>query len=455
MSPKPKSVFICSECGYESAKWVGKCPGCNAWNTMEEEIAVQTKASSAVYRTTQSIATARPLSEISFSDEPRFVTGIAELDRVLGGGIVKGSVVLLSGDPGIGKSTILLQICNALQQSLKILYVSGEESAIQIKMRAGRIGVESDSVSIMTETDVQAVCEYIMSEKPDIVMIDSIQTMQINELNSSPGSIVQVRESTNLLLRTGKSLGIPIFIVGHVNKGGDIAGPKVMEHIVDTVLYFEGERNQSYRILRGIKNRFGSTNEIGVFEMTDVGLKEVENPSAMLLSGRMSDVSGGCITCVIEGTRPILAEVQGLVTPTGFGNARRTATGFDYNRLNLLLAVLEKRLGIYFANQDTYVNIVGGMRLDEPAADLAVAMALVSGYRDIAIDENLIAFGEIGLSGELRSVPRAQARINEAARLGFTKCILPKACMKQISSTPKGLELIGVNSLGQAISIIK
>ena len=455
MSPKPKSVFICSECGYESAKWVGKCPGCNAWNTMEEEIAVQTKASSAVYRTTQSIATARPLSEISFSDEPRFVTGIAELDRVLGGGIVKGSVVLLSGDPGIGKSTILLQICNALQQSLKILYVSGEESAIQIKMRAGRIGVESDSVSIMTETDVQAVCEYIMSEKPDIVMIDSIQTMQINELNSSPGSIVQVRESTNLLLRTGKSLGIPIFIVGHVNKGGDIAGPKVMEHIVDTVLYFEGERNQSYRILRGIKNRFGSTNEIGVFEMTDVGLKEVENPSAMLLSGRMSDVSGGCITCVIEGTRPILAEVQGLVPPTGFGNARRTATGFDYNRLNLLLAVLEKRLGIYFANQDTYVNIVGGMRLDEPAADLAVAMALVSGYRDIAIDENLIAFGEIGLSGELRSVPRAQARITEAARLGFTKCILPKACMKQISSTPKGLELIGVNSLGQAISIIK
>ena len=455
MSPKPKSVFICSECGYESAKWVGKCPGCNAWNTMEEEIAVQTKASSAVYRTTQSIATARPLSEISFSDEPRFVTGIAELDRVLGGGIVKGSVVLLSGDPGIGKSTILLQICNALQQSLKILYVSGEESAIQIKMRAGRIGVESDSVSIMTETDVQAVCEYIMSEKPDIVMIDSIQTMQINELNSSPGSIVQVRESTNLLLRTGKSLGIPIFIVGHVNKGGDIAGPKVIEHIVDTVLYFEGERNQSYRILRGIKNRFGSTNEIGVFEMTDVGLKEVENPSAMLLSGRMSDVSGGCITCVIEGTRPILAEVQGLVTPTGFGNARRTATGFDYNRLNLLLAVLEKRLGIYFANQDTYVNIVGGMRLDEPAADLAVAMALVSGYRDIAIDEKLIAFGEIGLSGELRSVPRAQARINEAARLGFTKCIFPKACMKQISSTPKGLDLIGVNSLGQAISIIK
>ncbi len=454
MSPKQKNIFICRECGYESAKWVGKCTGCGAWNTMEEEIAMPTK-SSVPYHTLQSIATAKTLSEISLLDEPRFVTNIAELDRVLGGGIVKGSVVLLSGDPGIGKSTILLQICNALQRSLKILYVSGEESAIQIKMRAGRLGVKSDSVSIMTETDVRAVCEYIMSAKPDLVMIDSIQTMQLSELSSSPGSIVQVRESSNLLLRTGKSLSIPIFIVGHVNKGGDIAGPKVMEHIVDTVLYFEGERNQSYRILRGIKNRFGSTNEIGVFEMTDVGLKEVENPSAMLLSGRMSDVSGGCITCVIEGTRPILAEVQGLVTPTGFGNARRTATGFDFNRLNLLLAVLEKRLGIYFANQDTYVNIVGGMRLDEPAADLAVAMALVSGYRDISIDEKLIAFGEIGLSGELRSVPRAQARINEASRLGFTKCIMPKACLKQITTCPDGLELIGVRSLGQAISIIK
>ena len=454
MPPKAKSVYICSECGYESAKWVGKCPGCSAWNTMEEEISLPTKSSAAL-RPSQSIATAKPLSEISYLDEPRFVTSISELDRVLGGGIVKGSVILLSGDPGIGKSTILLQICNALQSSLKILYVSGEESAIQIKMRATRLGVESDSVSIMTETDVQAVCEYITAQKPDLVMIDSIQTMQHSDISSSPSSIVQVRECTNLLLKTGKSLGIPIFIVGHVNKGGDIAGPKVMEHIVDTVLYFEGERNQSYRILRGIKNRFGSTNEIGVFEMTESGLREVENPSAMLLSGRMSDVSGGCITCVIEGTRPILAEVQGLVTPTGFGNARRTATGFDYNRLNLLLAVLEKRLGIYFSNQDTYVNIVGGMRLDEPAADLAVAMALVSGYRDIALDEKLIAFGEIGLSGELRSVPRAEARINEAARLGFTKCILPKACLKQISSCPDSLELIGVRSLGQAISIIK
>ena len=454
MATKLRTVYVCGECGYESGKWLGKCPACGAWNTMEEEIQTPNKLVSAVASGSFG-AKATPLSQIDFKDEPRFITGISELDRVLGGGIVKGSVVLLSGDPGIGKSTILLQVCNALQQTLKILYVSGEESALQIKMRAGRIGIESDNVSVMTETDVTAICEYIKTVKPDLVMIDSIQTMQIAELSSSPGSIVQVRESTNMLLRVGKSLGIPIFIVGHVNKGGDIAGPKVMEHIVDTVLYFEGERNQSYRILRGIKNRFGSTNEIGVFEMTDVGLKEVENPSAMLLSGRMSDVSGGCITCVMEGTRPILAEVQGLVTPSGFGNARRTATGFDYNRLNLLLAVLEKRLGLSYSNMDAYVNIVGGMRLDEPAADLAVAMALVSGMKDIPIDENIIAFGEIGLSGELRSVPRAQSRINEAARLGFTKCILPKACIKQIATCPDSLELVGVRSLGQAISLIR
>ena len=453
MPPKAKILYVCRECGYESPKWLGKCSGCNAWNTMEEVVSAPVK--SAFGTSSIKCANARPLSEIRVEDEHRFVTNISELDRVLGGGIVKGSVVLLSGDPGIGKSTILLQICNSFQNSLKTLYVSGEESALQIKIRAERLGVISDKVSIMTETDVQAVCEYILAEKPDLVMIDSIQTMQQTELSSSAGSVVQVRESTNLLLRAGKSLGIPIFIVGHVNKGGDIAGPKVLEHIVDTVLYFEGERNQSYRILRGIKNRFGSTNEIGVFEMTETGLKQVENPSAMLLSGRMSDVSGGCITCVMEGTRPILAEVQGLVTATGFGNARRTATGFDYNRLNLLLAVLEKRIGLYFSNQDTYVNIVGGMRLDEPAADLAVAMALVSGLRDIPLDEKLIAFGEIGLSGEVRSVSRAQSRINEAARLGFTKCILPKSCLKQITSCPATLELIGVRSLGEAVAIIK
>ena len=455
MATRSKTVFVCSECGYETPKWAGKCPGCGEWNTMVEDVRLpQKSAVSAAPRPAHTFS-ATPLSQINAADEHRFVTGISELDRVLGGGIVKGSVILLSGDPGIGKSTILLQVCNALQRDIKILYVSGEESAIQIKLRAKRIGVESDSVSIMTETDVQTVCEYINSARPDLVMIDSIQTMQHPDISSSPGSIVQVRESANLLLRTGKSLDIPIFIVGHVNKGGDIAGPKVMEHIVDTVLYFEGERNQSYRILRAIKNRFGSTNERGVFEMTETGLAEVENPSAMMLSGRMSDVSGGCITCIIEGTRPILAEVQGLVAATGFGNARRTAAGFDYNRLNLLLAVLEKRLGLMFSNLDTYINIVGGIRLDEPAADLAVAMALVSGLRDIPIDENTVTFGEIGLSGELRSVPRAQARVNEAARMGFTRCILPSACLKQINSAPEGIKLLGVKRLSDAVAFIK
>ncbi len=455
MATKSKTVFVCGECGYETPKWVGKCPGCGEWNTMVEDVRLPQKAAVSAAPRPAHTFSAMPLSQINAADEHRFVTGISELDRVLGGGIVKGSVILLSGDPGIGKSTILLQVCNALQGDIKILYVSGEESAIQIKLRAKRIGVESDAVSVMTETDVQTVCEYINSARPDLVMIDSIQTMQHPDISSSPGSIVQVRESANLLLRTGKSLDIPIFIVGHVNKGGDIAGPKVMEHIVDTVLYFEGERNQSYRILRAIKNRFGSTNEIGVFEMTETGLAEVENPSAMMLSGRMSDVSGGCITCIIEGTRPILAEVQGLVAATGFGNARRTAAGFDYNRLNLLLAVLEKRLGLMFSNLDTYINIVGGIRLDEPAADLAVAMALVSGLRDIPIDENTIAFGEIGLSGELRSVPRAQARVNEAERMGFTRCILPTACLKQINSAPGGIELIGVKRLSDAVAFIK
>ena len=455
MVTKSKTVFVCGECGYETPKWVGKCPGCGEWNTMVEDVRLPQKAAVSAAPRPAHTFSAIPLSQINAADEHRFVTGISELDRVLGGGIVKGSVILLSGDPGIGKSTILLQVCNALQGDIKILYVSGEESAIQIKLRAKRIGVESDAVSVMTETDVQTVCEYINSARPDLVMIDSIQTMQHPDISSSPGSIVQVRESANMLLRTGKSLDIPIFIVGHVNKGGDIAGPKVMEHIVDTVLYFEGERNQSYRILRAIKNRFGSTNEIGVFEMTETGLAEVENPSAMMLSGRMSDVSGGCITCIIEGTRPILAEVQGLVAATGFGNARRTAAGFDYNRLNLLLAVLEKRLGLMFSNLDTYINIVGGIRLDEPAADLAVAMALVSGLRDIPIDENTIVFGEIGLSGELRSVPRAQARVNEAERMGFTRCILPTACLKQINSAHGGIKLIGVKRLSDAVAFIK
>ncbi len=456
MAGKSKVVYVCRACGYETSKWMGKCPACNEWSTLEEDVRLPQKSVlSGTLSKSVNTVTAKPLSQIDSSCEERYVIGINELDRVLGGGIVKGSVTLLSGDPGIGKSTILLQVCNAFQNRLQVLYVSGEESANQIKMRANRLGVMSDNITVMTETDAEIVNEYIMSVKPQLVMIDSIQTMNIAGLSSSSGSIVQVRECTNLFQRTAKSLEIPVIIVGHVNKGGDIAGPKVMEHIVDTVLYFEGERNQSYRILRAIKNRFGSTNEIGVFEMNETGLSEVENPSAMLLSGRFPDVSGGCITCVIEGTRPILSEVQGLVTTTGFGNARRMATGYDYNRLNLMLAVLEKRLGLYFSNLDTYLNIVGGMRLDEPAADLAVAMALVSGLRDIPIDQNTIAFGEIGLSGEIRTVPRAQSRIIEASRLGFTKCIMPKANIKNITNCPSNIELIGVSNLKQAISFIK
>ncbi len=458
MAGKIKTVYVCQECGYETPKWMGQCPNCNEWNTLEEEVIADKKAVVGTMSSTavkKVISSAKALSDINISDEERYVTEISELDRVLGGGIVKGSVVLLSGDPGIGKSTILLQMCESMRDKLNILYVSGEESQVQIKLRAKRLGVAGDNVTIMTETDTQAICEYIMAQKPDLVMIDSIQTLQISELSSSAGSIVQVRESTNMLLRTGKSLGIPIFIVGHVNKGGDIAGPKVLEHIVDTVLYFEGERNQSYRILRAIKNRFGSTNEIGVFEMRDTGLCEVENPSAMLLSGRMSNVSGACITCVIEGTRPILSEVQALVTTTGFGNPRRMSNGFDYNRLNLLLAILEKREGLYFSNLDTYLNVVGGMRLDEPACDLAVCMALVSGLRDTPLEEKLIAFGEVGLSGEIRSVSRVQARVNEAARLGFTQCVLPRSCIKQITKKPDGIELIGVKNIKEALSIIR
>ena len=455
MAGKNKISYVCSECGYESPKWMGKCAGCGEWNTREETvISSQGSVSSAVV-SNAAMLNAKPISEISFNDEPRYLTNIKELDRVLGGGIVKGSVVLLSGDPGIGKSTILLQIANNINKNLKILYISGEESSGQIKLRAKRLSINNDNLLVMTETNVEAICDYIANKKPDLVMVDSIQTMQISELSSSPGSIVQVRESTNMLLRVGKKNNISIIIVGHVNKGGDIAGPKITEHIVDAVLYFEGERNQSYRILRGVKNRFGSTNEIGVFEMGDRGLVEVPNPSAVLLSGKLDGVSGSCITCVIEGTRPILAEVQGLVTTTGFGNPRRMATGFDYNRLNLILAVLEKRIGLYFSNLDAYLNVVGGLRLDEPAADLAVALSLVSGLRDIPIDSKTIAIGEIGLSGEVRAVSRISSRISEADRLGFTKCILPKSCVKQLNGENNGIELIPVRTLNEAIDLIR
>lgn len=458
MASKIKSIYICGECGFESAKWYGKCPGCGQWNTMEETLREMGKGSvGAAARAESRKSNAQPmlLQDISMQEEQRYHTGSKELDRVLGGGIVKGSLVLLSGDPGIGKSTILLQICQHLGRKLKILYVSGEESRRQLKLRAARLNVTSENLYVMAETDIEIIVETIRSEKPELVMIDSIQTMNFTELSSSPGSVTQVRECTNALIRAAKALDIPVIVVGHVNKDGAIAGPKVLEHIVDAVLYFEGDRQMSYRILRAVKNRYGSTNEIGVFSMNENGLQEVENPSLMLLSGRPKNVSGTCVACVMEGTRPILAEIQGLATSSGFGNPRRMSTGFDYNRLSLLLAVLEKRAGYYFSNLDAYLNVVGGLRLDEPAADLAVAMALVSSLKDTVISEHALAFGEIGLAGELRAVNHAEARVAEAARLGFLRCVLPYHNLKSISNVEKfSIELVGVRDIREAFEAL-
>ncbi len=455
---KQRSVYVCRSCGYESPKWNGKCPSCGEWNTFEEVESAPVRVSGSSSSRARAVSAARvtPLNEIDLSDnsEVRYFTGMNELDRVLGGGLVKGSLVLLGGEPGIGKSTLLLQICEFLGQSHTILYVSGEESARQIKLRAIRLGVDCDSLSILAESNAQTVYDAVLQIKPDIVIIDSIQTMSISEINSAPGSITQVRECTNLFMRLAKSEEIPFFIVGHVNKDGAIAGPKVMEHIVDAVLYFEGDRNLSYRILRAAKNRFGSTNEIGVFEMLDIGLRQVENPSQMLLSGRPHGVSGCCVACVMEGTRPILAEVQALVAKSSLSSPRRVATGYDFNRLWMILAVLEKRLGFYYGSLDVYVNIIGGLRITEPAADLPVAMALYSSLTDQEVGDDVIAFGEIGLGGEIRTVSHLEQRISEAARLGFTKCVVPKHSLKSIRA-PKGIEIIGVNSLRQAFEAMK
>lgn len=456
MAGKTKSLYVCSECGYECVKWIGKCPECGEWNTLNEEIREIPKVGyTSVEQRKKPSSMPIPISQISTEDEERYYTGSKELDRVLGGGIVKGSLVLLGGDPGIGKSTILLQICSHLGKILKILYISGEESKRQIKLRATRLGVNCDSIYIMTETDVEVIVNQIQDEKPDLVMIDSIQTMNFKELKSTPGSIAQVRECTNILMRTSKALDIPCIIVGHVNKDGAIAGPKVLEHIVDTVLYFEGDRQMSYRILRAVKNRYGSTNEIGVFQMNDTGLSEVENPSLMLLSGRPKNVSGTCVACPMEGSRPILAEIQGLVTNSGFGNPRRMSTGFDYNRMSMLLAVLEKRCGYFFSNLDAYINIVGGLRLDEPATDLAVAIALLSSLKDIVVSEDILAFGEIGLTGEIRAVNHAALRVTEAARLGFHKCILPYHNLKGlVLPGDTDIELIGVRTIRDAVNAL-
>ena len=461
---KSKSVYVCSECGYESARWYGKCPSCGEWNTMEEQLRETAPAGSSL-RSARGVSPKIPLAasdlptsirEISTADEPRYSTGMGELDRVLGGGIVKGSLTLIGGDPGIGKSTILRQICEYMGRGMKILYVSGEESRRQLKLRAMRLGVNSENLYVLAETDVERVLENIRVMKPDIVMIDSIQTMNLSELSSSPGSIVQVRECTGAIMRCIKALEIPTILVGHVNKDGAIAGPKVLEHVVDAVLYLEGDRHLSYRILRAVKNRYGSTNEIGVFDMQDNGLHEVENPSLMLLSGRPVNVSGTCVACTMEGTRPILAEVQGLAAASGFGNPRRMSTGFDISRMNLIIAVLEKRAGYYFSNNDTYVNIVGGLKLSEPAADLAVAIALVSSLKDLCVGEDVIAFGEIGLAGELRAVNHADMRIREAARLGFKRCILPYHNLKSLNLPPQeyGIRLFGVRTVREAVETL-
>ena len=449
MPSKVKSLYVCSQCGHESAKWYGCCPGCGEWNTMNEELRtpLPQKQGAAAGRT------ARPqtIAEIESDAEIRYRTGLHELDRVLGGGLVKGSLVLLSGDPGIGKSTILLQICEKLGQSMRILYASGEESAQQLKLRADRLGVATGNLSILCETDAQGIAELMRTDRPGVVFIDSIQTMCIQELSSSPGSVTQVRESTALFLRAAKSLHIPMIVVGHVNKDGNIAGPKVLEHVVDAVLYFEGERHLSYRILRAVKNRYGSTNEIGVFEMGERGLVEVENPSQMLLSGRPKNTSGSCVACVMEGSRPILAEVQALVTATGFGTPRRMAAGFDYNRMSMLLAVLEKRAGLFFGNMDAYLNIAGGLKLEEPATDLSIALALVSSLKDVPIPEGTLAFGEIGLGGEIRGVSHCEQRVREAARLGFERCLVPRHNLKAVSEEARRqIEVVGVRHIAQA-----
>jgi DNA repair protein RadA/Sms len=455
MAEKIKSVYVCSECGYETSKWLGQCPKCKSWSTLEEEMRTESTAKKSSSSLTPNRSKVYSLKEITADTEHRFDTGLKELNRVLGGGLVKGSIVLLSGDPGIGKSTLLLQICQPLGKTLKILYVSGEESAHQLKLRANRLKVNSENLSVLCETDAQYICEVIASQKPDIVMIDSIQTMNIPELSSSSGSVTQVRETTNLFMRTAKSMNIPIIIVGHVNKDGNIAGPKVLEHIVDAVLYIEGDRNFSYRILRAVKNRYGSTNEIGMFEMLDTGLEEVSNPSMMLISGKPKNTSGSCVACIMEGSRPIMAEVQSLVTPTGFGNPRRMASGIDYNRMAMLIAVLEKRAGYFIGNMDCYVNIIGGLKIDEPAADLSVALAIVSSLKDYAVAEDVLAFGEIGLGGEIRAVSNCEQRIKEAAKLGFRRCVVPKYNLQKLKNTLKeDIEVIGVSNIRQAFDAI-
>ena len=455
MAKAKTSAFFCQNCGYESAKWMGQCPGCKEWNTFVEELVDRKALSGSGKRKPASEAKPVPLSSIVASDEERVSTNMKELDRVLGGGIVRGSLVLVGGDPGIGKSTLLLQVCRNLSaQGLSVLYVSGEESLQQIKIRAERIGTFTDHLLLLCETNLELIREVVERQKPQIVVIDSVQTMYNESVGSAPGSVSQVREATSVLMQIAKGMDISIFIVGHVTKECAVAGPRVLEHMVDTVLYFEGDRHESYRILRGVKNRFGSTNEIGVFEMRTEGLAEVENPSEYMLSGKPADASGSVVACSVEGTRPILLEIQALICHSYFNNPRRTATGTDFNRVNLLLAVLEKRLGMQLSDCDAYVNIAGGIRMNEPAIDLGIVLATISSKLDLTIDEKTICFGEVGLSGEVRGVTMAEQRVAEAAKLGFKRCILPSVCLGAAKSV-KGIELVGVSNVKEALEAIQ
>lgn len=456
MAKGKKTVFFCQNCGYESPKWMGQCPGCRQWNTFVEET-FSASSGRGISQTMPKAGTRNEpvaLTKIQAGEDDRIKTEIEELDRVLGGGIVQGSMVLVGGDPGIGKSTLLLQVCRQLSnKGHKVLYISGEESLRQIKLRAERIGEFNDLLLLMCETNLEAIRSTIERVKPEAVVIDSIQTMYNEEISSAPGSVSQVRESTGILMQIAKGLGISVFIVGHVTKDGSVAGPRVLEHMVDTVLYFEGDRQVAYRILRSVKNRFGSTNEIGVFEMRDKGLDEVKNPSQAMLNGRPTDASGSVVVCSIEGTRPILIEIQALVTRTNFGLPRRTSVGIDYNRVNLLMAVLEKRAGLHLGDWDAYVNLAGGMKLGEPAIDLGIVMAIASSYKNKVVDPELLIFGEVGLSGEIRGVSMAEQRVREAEKLGFTACLMPKANLEGIQGKYQ-IRLIGVANIKEAMNYI-
>ncbi len=456
---KSKTVFYCTECGNESPKWLGQCPACRAWNTLVEQPAETKKraapSSTAVAARRPGMGSSRPraISEVETTQELRFETGLGELDRVLGGGAVKGSLVLVGGAPGIGKSTLMLQICDQLCRFATVLYVSGEESERQIKLRAERLRVRGEGLFLLSETNLEDVLESVNQLQPNVLIVDSIQTLYNGDLTTAPGSVGQVKDCTMALMQVAKGQGITVFVIGHVNKEGSIAGPKVLEHMVDCVLYFEGEQQMAYRILRAAKNRFGATNEIGVFEMADTGLSEVPNPSEMLLSGRPENTPGTCVTCVMEGVRPVLAEVQALLTPTSFNVPRRTCNGFDFNRAMLLLAVLEKRGGLLVGSCDAYINVIGGLNLDEPAADLAMIMALASSFREKPVPGDLVAIGEVGLTGELRAVNGLGQRLSEVRRIGFTKCLVPAQNSGKLAE-PEGLQLIRVRNIREALAAI-